>query len=1573
MYAHELFEQNKPRVVVTYPGRFQPFHQGHAGVFAQLQKKFGAENVYIATSNDQSSAKSPFNFSDKYQLMTAAGVPADRIIQTTAMYALPEGIDPANTIFITAVGAPDADRLNPDTVLKRDKKDKDGNVIKPAGSPGYYKIWDSKHDSLTADQHGYVIVIPEIKKSVTIKGQKYDVSHGTETRNLWNQIRDDDKARSEFLKQMYGKPSQELASIFDKIPQTASEDIVADNGDSTSPIRGGQIYEAGVAEDSLIEFAPVGQGPWGDDGDADPYRYPKPKSYSRSIDFFGQFEADHFDHEDFDNDTGEFKGYWGNTQIAYFKFNNPEKTGSDDPGMGWYYEPEADSNSNNASAAPAIDNSKQRKQQELGMIDAFLKSGQTPKPGSQIYSLMKRHGLVEDSETKSLDPATVRRIQNYLNKKFNANLDVDGIMGELTLKSIRKFIPSSAKKLAPSPERNTAVQGSAIKKEEQLDEACWKGYHKEGNKKMFGKTYPNCVKNTNEEQGVAKGATVTRIDSKPITDFASGLKAYKHTDDWSQSGVDTGDDRYWKNKNLKTSTTKGLFAGDPRRTALYATGNAHETRYVEFTLDGQPIVYFDKKDLPAMRSRKTYLTVFDADNFKQLPTGEWFSENPGKPIKQMPIGDPFKYIADQGWIVRVTDDLDKVFKQVKKMYQAGKIAQYGAEGMNESKHGVAEGLDEAVGGNYLYHATGANGLSSILQSGYIKSADGPQKATQAQTALPTVSVTRDWGYASGSNAQSQDGGIGRDAILILDRNALESNYKTISTSQSRDIRGMPRASEPGLSGALTVRKAVVKPGVELKGQHKMSYGTAKAGGEFEEAVVVPKGVLPLKGTMVGFWVNPNSELMKDPTIMNDPRRLDMVRPNQFVKAKQTQGVAEGSTGISVRKWANQVRKDHGADVKFWNRREGGGAVDSVVARNSQGETVGVYNRKTGYPTVFEPKQELEEKWSKKYKDSINCSNPKGFSQKAHCAGKNEDTQQDSDQLDENLKKWFKEKWVRFGPDGKIRGACARGDSSEGKPKCLPQSKAHSLGKKGRASAAAKKRREDPNPERRGSAINVATKTKANEGASGVIATKKQARDPRYSMSLTKDVRPGQIEKSLRAFKLAEGKNSNAEMFELFAKFLPLAMKDLGLTTLPKIVPELHIKSHDGQATFGRFVNDQMSIHLALANRHPVDILRTLAHELVHFKQLTLGKIKDTSGITGSPEENQANTIAGIIMRHFNKEYPNAVNMQPIELDESLVTVNYGIGKNPGKLAKVGPGGRVPHAKLHVNVDKKTAKKLGIPHLNENGDDEADEVKKQKNLIPFPKGTVKVDVSDVYDWYKLGMEISDLDDADPADFGKGPPQTVMAFGDEEQEHKYLPQLQRLGLKTHDIDEAAQKCPPATQDITLNLENRQKAIDEYGYGPLNPDMPNRKFWMKKVDEWNLDSMEEAQQSLCGNCAAFDIRQETLDCIAQGIDSDNPQDAEGVIDAGDLGYCKFLKFKCASRRTCDAWVTGGPLQDKPIDENFADGRNPGDKGSLKAKVKGKVTMGKARAILKNKNSTPRAKQLAHWFINMNKGRNK
>lgn len=69
---------------------------------------------------------------------------------------------------------------------------------------------------------------------------------------------------------------------------------------------------------------------------------------------------------------------------------------------------------------------------------------------------------------------------------------------------------------------------------------------------------------------------------------------------------------------------------------------------------------------------------------------------------------------------------------------------------------------------------------------------------------------------------------------------------------------------------------------------------------------------------------------------------------------------------------------------------------------------------------------------------------------------------------------------------------------------------------------------------------------------------------------------------------------------------------------------------------------------------------------------------------------------------------------------------------------------------------------------------------------MPKGTVRVDVSDVYDWYKLGTHISDLDSADKQVFGKGPPSTIMAFGSEEEEHEYIKNLEKLGLTTTDID-------------------------------------------------------------------------------------------------------------------------------------------------------------------------------------------
>jgi Cytidylyltransferase-like len=215
MFIAELFEgyiaEAGPQLVVLYPGRFQPFHLGHGEVFHSLQSKFGRDSVFIATSNKTELPKSPFNFTDKSILMHAAGIPSDRILEVASPYKLPAQFDPTNTIFIAAVGAPDAQRLAPDSI----KKD---------GNPGYFKTFKSLKECVTADKHGYVIVAEERNKVIGINGQKIDVSHGTQTREAWNLVRNNPKQRSEFLLQMYGRDDAELGRVLDKIPQAVNEE-----------------------------------------------------------------------------------------------------------------------------------------------------------------------------------------------------------------------------------------------------------------------------------------------------------------------------------------------------------------------------------------------------------------------------------------------------------------------------------------------------------------------------------------------------------------------------------------------------------------------------------------------------------------------------------------------------------------------------------------------------------------------------------------------------------------------------------------------------------------------------------------------------------------------------------------------------------------------------------------------------------------------------------------------------------------------------------------------------------------------------------------------------------------------------------------------------------------------------------------------------------------------------------------------------------------------------------------------------------------------------------------------------
>lgn len=132
------------------------------------------------------------------------------------------------------------------------------------------------------------------------------------------------------------------------------------------------------------------------------------------------------------------------------------------------------------------------------------------------------------------------------------------------------------------------------------------------------------------------------------------------------------------------------------------------------------------------------------------------------------------------------------------------------------------------------------------------------------------------------------------------------------------------------------------------------------------------------------------------------------------------------------------------------------------------------------------------------------------------------------------------------------------------------------------------------------------------------------------------------------------------------------------------------------------------------------------------------------------------------------------------------------------------------------------------------------------------------------------------------------------------------------------EDPKSCPVATMDAKLNAKNRNLAIKNHGYGPMNPGEPNEKFWKGIADLWNI-TVEQAKTSRCGNCAAFVQTPMMLACIQDNLGYEEDYESkealqenqEEVRKASDLGYCQTFGFKCAADRTCRAWLFGGPIK--------------------------------------------------------------
>ena len=180
-------------------------------------------------------------------------------------------------------------------------------------------------------------------------------------------------------------------------------------------------------------------------------------------------------------------------------------------------------------------------------------------------------------------------------------------------------------------------------------------------------------------------------------------------------------------------------------------------------------------------------------------------------------------------------------------------------------------------------------------------------------------------------------------------------------------------------------------------------------------------------------------------------------------------------------------------------------------------------------------------------------------------------------------------------------------------------------------------------------------------------------------------------------------------------------------------------------------------------------------------------------------------------------------------------------------------------RLYEKLDELHSEKLSLPESkvirkvkrNDLADNLANEFKRFKtedydpNGPPpgpetkptMPAGTVKVDVSDVYDWYKLGQHISNLKGLGKHDFGKGPPSTIMAFGSEEEEHKYIDALKKTGLTTTDIDpfdpKQPKNMPRQKTDPTFNV-NEAKRVEFEGM-TIEMNKHGHQLVINALDDW------------------------------------------------------------------------------------------------------------------------------------------
>jgi hypothetical protein len=228
--------------LVIYPGRFHPFHQGHRASYDYLTKKYGENNVYIATSDVTAPITSPFKFDDKVKMITRLGIPASHVVKVKNPYQSGEitaSLSPEeknNTVLIFAVSAKDMQPAS------------DGNSsgprfqfgIKRNGEPSYLQPMPENSKQLQPmSKHAYVAVTP----TVNFRVQGADADSAKQIRNLY--INAGTENRDNIIADLYGEAYPDIRDIFDASLGTAER--------VQEVIYGTPIVDAGIKDPGIRE------------------------------------------------------------------------------------------------------------------------------------------------------------------------------------------------------------------------------------------------------------------------------------------------------------------------------------------------------------------------------------------------------------------------------------------------------------------------------------------------------------------------------------------------------------------------------------------------------------------------------------------------------------------------------------------------------------------------------------------------------------------------------------------------------------------------------------------------------------------------------------------------------------------------------------------------------------------------------------------------------------------------------------------------------------------------------------------------------------------------------------------------------------------------------------------------------------------------------------------------------------------------------------------------------------------------------------------------------------------------